>query len=424
MKTSFVTQPEVSLGRLMEGEISSRGVPNTLIVVSAFASLTTVIRFKNHFAAVKAASGDARVVFGVDLGGTSKEVLCEIAGWGIPVHVVKNRLVGFTFHPKIYVLKWTTYALLLVGSGNFTEGGLFKNYEAAAKTEFDLPDDQEKYQLALHELKRFIEPEGPTAALLTADYLSSLLALPEIPSEVEARFRRGDQSARKPQDNQPTKVFGIEKIQAPPKLPTELQKLLLAARKSQIETWTKEKRAIVKTAKTSKIKIVAPPPLAELDPTSFYMTLPAMKADSDNIPGEARIPLEARDMARSFWGWRENYVRSESPRAGASAKEPRIYWNWKPNWRTYSTKPGTFVFVNAVRMYFYENSSDYRFYAGDLIKLGAAAGDIVRLTRIDEPDVTYECVLAPKGTPEHAEWTQYLVLHVKSGNSERTFGYS
>jgi hypothetical protein len=191
--------------------------------------------------------------------------------------------------------------------------------------------------------------------------------------------------------------------------------------------WAKNKREVVKTAKAAKAKIISlppPPPLAELDPTSFYMTLPAMKADSDNIPGEARIPLEARDMARSFWGWRDNYVRTESPRAGAAAKEPRIYWNWKPNWRTSSTKPGTLVFVNAVRMYFYENSSDYRFYAGDLIKLGAAAGDIVRLTRVDEADVTFECTLAPKGSSEHANWTQYLVLHVKSGNSERTFGYS
>ena len=426
MKTTFITQPEISFGRLIESEISGRGPPDTMIIVSAFSSLTTVIRFKQHFASVRSNSGNARLILGVDLGGTSKEVLREVAGWGLPVHIVKNRVVGVTFHPKIYILAWSSYALVLVGSGNFTEGGLFRNYEAASKTVFDLPHDDAEFQEARQGLKRFIEPVGPTAMLLTVDYLASLLALPEIPSEAESRLRRGDQTAKKPQDNQPTNVFGIEKIQSPPKLPPELQELLLAARNNQVEAWKKASRAVSVKAKATKsppAKIPQPLPLAELDPTSFYMTLPAMKANSDNIPGEPRIPLEARDMARSFWGWPDNYVKSVSPRIGIAAKEPRIYWNWKPRWRTYSTRTGD-TFNSEVRMYFYENSSDFRFYAGDLIRLQAEAGDIVRLTRIDEPDTTFECALAPAGTAEFNEWQQYLVLRVKSGVSTRTFGYT
>jgi hypothetical protein len=57
MKTTFITQPEISFGHLIGSEISARVAPSTLIVVCAFASLMTVIRFKQHFASVKEADG-------------------------------------------------------------------------------------------------------------------------------------------------------------------------------------------------------------------------------------------------------------------------------------------------------------------------------------------------------------------------------
>jgi hypothetical protein len=432
LNIDFVAQPEKRIGDLIEASIVDRGTPAALTFVSAFASLPTVLRIKANVASVKDAGGNARIVLGVDLGGTSKEVLQEVASWAVPVTIVKNRRSGMTFHPKIYFLRWPQHAEIYVGSSNLTEGGFYKNFEASSRVIYDLPNDDALLAEALNDLKRFLAPAGPTAISLTPAYLAALLALQEIPSEAQARRIRGEAMAKRPSQNQPDNVFGSEPITAPPKLPPELQQLLLAARNSQKGEF---KKAILRAKQQAKkaaggLPIVAAPvpslpiPLAQLDPTYFYMTLPAMQGDNPKIPGEPRIPLEAIDMAEDFWGWPDNYETSVSPRMGAAAKEPRIYRNWRPNWRIYASNDPANIAKTPVRMYLYENSKDFRFYAGELIRLGAASGDIVRLERVDESDVVYECVLARQNTPEHAAWSPLLVSEVKSGNSTRRFGFA
>jgi hypothetical protein len=163
---------------------------------------------------------------------------------------------------------------------------------------------------------------------------------------------------------------------------------------------------------------------AQLDPSAFYMTLAATRgAGHPTIPGEQRIPLEAIEMAEDFWGWPDNYDRQVSPRKGALAKEERVYRNWRPAWRIWSTDDRAAIVTRVVRMYLYENSLDFRFYSGDLVRMGAKGGDIVRLSRIDERDAVFECVLARKDTPEYADWLPLLVNEVKAGNSRRRFGF-
>ena len=217
MKTTFLAQPDKRLGDLIEDFISKHGVPKRVIVVSAFAALTTVFRFKTHYAAVREAGGDARSVLGVDLGGTSKEVLTEVSGWQVPVIIVKNRFPGVTFHPKIYQLCWRKHAVMIVGSNNWTEGGMYRNSEAATLTEFRFPADQDAYDEACSSLERFLTPTGPTANLLTPDYLSKLLALEEIPSENAARKARGEQMPMRAKDDSAAGIFGKEKILAAPR---------------------------------------------------------------------------------------------------------------------------------------------------------------------------------------------------------------
>jgi hypothetical protein len=423
MDVEFLAQPDQRVGDLIDGVIIQHGVPREFVMVSAFASLPTVLRFKPKVAAVRAAGGDARMVLGVDLGGTSKEVLQEVAGWSIPITIVKNRMFGVTFHPKVYLLRWTGCAEIIVGSNNFTEGGFYRNYEVSSRIVFEFPGDTVAFAKGVSELERFLKPTGPTAFLLTPTYLASLLALPEIPSEAEARRTRGEGTA-KPALNRSPVVFGYEAVRPAPPLPTELQKLLLAARENQ--------QAIFKKA-ISRIKAKAkgavpgdeiipipqkPPPLAQIDPTAFYMTLAASKgATNPTIPGEQRIPLAAIEMAADFWGWDDNYDRDVSPKS-------RVYRNWRPMWRIWATDDPTNVITKEVRMYFYENSSDFRFYSGDLVRLNPSFGDIVRISRIDEQDLVYECVLARKDTPEYAEWLPLLVNEVKAGNSERRFGFA
>jgi hypothetical protein len=433
LEIRYITQPNERVGDLIDAGFIDMGVPAEFVLVSAFASLPTVLRMKSKVEAVRDAGGDARLVLGVDLGGTSKEVLQEVAGWSVPVTIVKNRFPGITFHPKLYLLRWITRAEIFVGSNNLTEGGFYRNSEASSRTTYVLPHDAASLTEGVLQLDRFLKPSGPTASALTPAYLATLLALPEIPSEAQARRNRAEGAVNRPDGNQSAGVFGSEFVAPPPKLPPELQKLLLAARNHQQSEFkkaiAKAKQHATKAAAGLPVVPVAapvqPPPLAQLDPTYYFMSLPAMQGDDNpNIPGEPRIPLEAIEMAEDFWGWPDNYEISISPRKGADAKEPRIYRNWKPMWRIYASDNHGAVAVTPVRMYFYENSKDFRFYAGELIRLQAASGDIVRLQRVDEPDATYECVLARSGSPEHAAWTELMVNQVQSGNSQRRFGFT
>jgi len=123
MDVEFLTQPDTRIGDLIDLGIAQYGPPLELVMVSAFASLRTVLRFKPKVVEIKLAGGEVRLVLGVDLGGTSKEVLQEAASWEVPVTIVKNRMFGITFHPKLYLLRWPNRAEIIVGSSNFTDGG-------------------------------------------------------------------------------------------------------------------------------------------------------------------------------------------------------------------------------------------------------------------------------------------------------------
>jgi hypothetical protein len=427
VKTEFFTQPETRLGDLIEEQLDRMGAPVEFIIVSAFASLPTVLRFKPRITEIVASGADVRMTLGVDLGGTSKEVLQQVFTWPVPVMIVKNRQPGTIFHPKIYVMRWRHSAVVIVGSSNLTDGGLYRNYEASTITTFNLPDDETAFRDAIRDLGKFLTPAGPTAALLTQDYLDWLVSLPEIPSEAQARRARGEAIPKRPPSPN-ERHFGFERVNPAPRLPTELQQLLLLARQQREAMHARAVRHARKAARVAGSTFLTPakPSLpTQLDPEAFYMTLPATKgATNPTIPGEPRIPLAARDMAEDFWGWPDNYEREESPRLGPQAKEVRVYHNWRPRWRVWSTDDPTNIHTLAVRMYFYENSSDFRFYAGPLGALHAEADDIVRIRRIDVDDAVYECVLARKGTPEHAQWEPLLVNSVRSRNSTRRFGFT
>jgi hypothetical protein len=151
-------------------------------------------------------------------------------------------------------------------------------------------------------------------------------------------------------------------------------------------------------------------------PAAFYMTLPTLQGN--NIPGEGRIPLEAIELAKEFWGWPDEYSKEVSPRAG----NDRVYWNWRPIWRIWSVEALGNVTTQEVRMYMYENSSDFRFYVRPLVNAGGDLGDVVRIRRIAQPDAEFECVLARQGTPEYEEWITSCTQAVR--NSTRRFGYA
>jgi HKD family nuclease len=416
MKIEYVTQPDDQLGKILSELLDTR--PKRVIFVSAFVALQTIMRLKNRIAYLRDQGVDVRFVFGIDLGGTSQEVLKEILSWHINISIVKHRIPRHIFHPKLYFFEWETKAEIILGSNNLTEGGFFRNYEGFSRITYQLPDDLSEFQKACADLERFINPTGPIVYALTEDFLRKLIARNEVPTEAEAQEARAISSRQRRKAHisaEKEPIFGVEEIAPPPPLSAELLERLIV----NVRNRRRERKSAIKRKKKSR-RIIEPPILDKnrdaLFPAAFYMTLPTLQGI--NIPGEARIPLEAIEIAKEFWGWPDEYKEDISPRSG----KERIYWNWRPTWRVYSIENPRNVAIQQVRMYMYTNSSDFRFYARPLLNAGANLGDIVRIKRIAEPEAEYECILARRGTPEYKDWLKYCTQAVR--NSSRRFGYA
>lgn len=441
MQVNFIAQPDIQLGTLITSALSTNPGPRNVVLVSAFTSLQAVLRLKSILSTLHTNGSAIRLVVGVDMGGTSKDVLKELESWPLEVFVFKNKRVGVTFHPKLYVIETAQSAEIFLGSNNLTDGGLYGNYEGAVQVSYQLPSEEAEFRKAMAQLRKFINPTAPVGRRLDKEYLELLLLRRDIPDEAEARRQRAEARRRNESTEPVADIFGYESTARPPRLPIELQQVVLAAVRDQLDALNQasrqtkvRKQAIRKQAIAGSDTSQAAPatesaidirnfkPLAQLLPESFFLELTATSSSSSTIPGEQRVPLEAINAAQEFWGWPDRYTESRNPRKGSSpAGEDRVYLNWKPKWRLRKLGSQTEDIIKDIRMYFYQNSSDYRFYSSDLVRW-ATAGDMIRLTRCEGLDYEYECVLAVKGTPEHAEWRSFCTQG--SPRSPRVFAFA
>jgi hypothetical protein len=406
METKFFTQPEFKLGKAISDALEKKPFPVRVFFVSAFVSYQTLLRVKDTILFLRKNDTEINFTLGIDLGGTSIEVLNELCNWDVNTIIVKNSIPGHTFHPKIFIIEWKERAVVYVGSNNLTEGGFFRNYECYTRTLYNLNIERDEYLKTLERLSRFVKPSGPTSLKLNKKLVIQLIKRNEIPSENKSLTRKEAKIIRKSDVSESLpSLFGTEDFERPPPLPAHILKSLV----SLVSRKSREKRK-------KGVKLEEPKEVATIFPVSFFMTLP--KLQSPKIPGEARIPLEALEVAEDFWGWPKEYERSKSPRKGKN----RVYWNWKPNWLFWSVENPENKTPQAVRMYIYENSSDFRFYMRKLVDSGADSGDIIRITRIAQKDVEFECVLAKKGTAEFERWLKFCTQAVR--NSKRRYGYA
>jgi len=450
MDIRFIAQPQenAQLGALLTDSLSNSAGIKTVTIVSAFASMATVIRIKGPLLNLhESEKTKVRLVIGVDMGGTSKEVLTELASWPFEVFIFKNKKSGVTFHPKIYVVERKSSAEIYIGSNNLTEGGFFKNYEGSALVKYLLPKDKNEYGVAKEELKKFLDPKPPVAKLLDSDYLKKLLDRNDIPSDAETRLRaktaRVGSSVAGSDD-----TFGFESTPGAKALPVEYQAIVLAANDNQLKEIKKANKSKSKPKKATEngsakaivkhVSLLDVEPMASMPAAAFYMELNATKGaqatagGKRNIPGEQRIPLPAIWSAQDFWGWKANYTKDVNPRKGkaapaksavVSASEDRVYYNWYATWALSQVgDPKRSVPKKTVRMYFYENSSDFRFTCGEIAKWGEP-GDILKIERSNDGATDYKCQLAKQGTLEHTNWSAFCT--VPSGShSKRGFGFS
>ena len=84
---------------------------------------------------LRARGGTARLLFGVDLKGTSRQGVALAQKHFSDLYVVHDP--SRTFHPKIYLALGARVGYALIGSNNLTAGGLWHNYESAMLATFN-----------------------------------------------------------------------------------------------------------------------------------------------------------------------------------------------------------------------------------------------------------------------------------------------
>ncbi|NIQ16951.1 MAG: hypothetical protein GTO02_21960, partial [Candidatus Dadabacteria bacterium] len=217
MNVDYIAQPETQLGSVLTELLDMEPPASRIVFVSAFVSLQTIMRIKHQVSELNNNGVDIRFVLGIDLGGTSQEVLNEILEWNIDARIVKHRRPGHTFHPKLYLFEWDDHALIIIGSNNITEGGFFGNYEGAARITYEFPRDTNAFTDACEELGRFLEPDGTVSYQLTKELLTQLSERGDVPTESEARQRRNFPIKSKGTTARSSEsLFGVEDIAPPP----------------------------------------------------------------------------------------------------------------------------------------------------------------------------------------------------------------
>lgn len=225
MRVRLLSQPDDELvGVRIAGLLRS---PDTkrFWVASAWVRQPALRRLESELGAFTARvrRRESRGLFGVDLGGTTREGLETAARLFGSVRVFHSSGAPLrTFHPKLYLLEQSSTAAVVIGSSNLTTGGLWGNFEVGTLIELDHGDPTDV--AFLREVRTWYDrwwqdPNGarPVNAATIADLEAD--AAIRLPSERDVRKVFGDSESRKRTANKPAfpdAVRGLKRIPKPP----------------------------------------------------------------------------------------------------------------------------------------------------------------------------------------------------------------
>src|SRR5260221_9227589 len=98
MRTRILAQPAVQLGQEIDVLLGERARYTRIAFVSAFVAMRTILRLRDRLLEKFQAGCQLRLTVGIDLGGTSREVLEELLRWNCEILVFHNPIVRATFH--------------------------------------------------------------------------------------------------------------------------------------------------------------------------------------------------------------------------------------------------------------------------------------------------------------------------------------
>ena len=440
----FISQP-FSAHRLGDYILKNLGDPRWTTFRAAVAfvkrSGTQYIRQPlAQFSATKA----VKVSVGIDLGGTSVEGLEDLLAATPNGEVwVYHNANNSTFHPKIYLFRSQTEGELLVGSGNLTTGGLFKNYEGSLALSLNLNSHADSELLASVEtvLDSWSQQFPGLCYRLTPEFLEQLRDQGFVRSEAEmaasviklqAPLNVAPGNPNAPAAQGAPAAHGGQAGPAPLFIsqPVPPAPVLIAAEEAAAPEGAPAANVGPQVAPeeppqggSSSIPVPAPMPSAGAGVSSFVMTLQTTDVGTgQTTPGTAArspevfIPLVALDTDQAFW----NFPQSFTADAVWNAANPQYRRNGlgKLDWHNVPIRIGV---VHMVSMFFNPRKKDFRL-RHEAIRSAGNVGDILWVQKVNPVNgFEYDVQVAPQGTPLFNQLNSYCNTQVV--NSQKRFGY-
>jgi HKD family nuclease len=359
----------------------------------------------------------ARLVVGIDHYGSSQEGLeglLQAIGEQGEIWINHSREMYITFHPKVYLFEGNKTALLIIGSGNLTEGGLYTNDEASSLNWLDFEKDSDK--AILDELRADFDAwcnEGSAnARKLDQKFLAQLVEegyiLTETTIQPEGQIEATIENERT------VPVSNKEGTEKPGKT-SLFGKTAIKRSAPKYKKSIRPKPSRPKSIKPTQVSVAVTgdEPTESDGAIGFVMIL--LRTDvgtGQTTPGTSRrspeifVPLVARNYFPEFWGWPNEFIE-DSERPG---KFDRLNVKTRIGGET----------VN-VNMMTWPVKRDFRLRS-EALRSAGNIGDILRIEKTSEgQDFSYYVEIIPQGTSAYQD---YLMLCInKTPNSTRVWGY-
>ncbi len=230
-----------SVGERLLAELAS-GRWNDFRCCVAFAKLSGVKYLDGPLRVFTGASGRAVISLGVDQNGTSFEAAAQLAGAvSADGRLVITKDIGnppVTYHPKVYIFRdldangGLNAGLLILGSNNITEGGLFTNHELSTAWIPDLTDatDTAVFAAALTVIAAWQDASSGLVIDGDATTLKALHVAGMLPTEAAISAARAAARSTSTSSTRAPAPKGLAKVSRPakPKHPTALGAPLVA----------------------------------------------------------------------------------------------------------------------------------------------------------------------------------------------------
>ncbi|MBW2367917.1 MAG: phospholipase D family protein [Deltaproteobacteria bacterium] len=401
-----------SIGDFIQEALNGKyGKFDTFQAFVAFAKRSGVQHIEDELKTFIGNGNIARIVVGVDLGGTTVEgleALLDALGETGKLLVNHDESTFTTFHPKIYFFEGTDKSILIVGSGNLTQGGLYSNDEGFAIMEFDPsnPDDLMTINQYKKDFGKWCNEDSETVRLVDKNFIEALKEAGYVPSEAFVTVEAADGGGADAAAEEATEE-GSENEEP------EKKELLFGRMKGRRRPPRKKvKKVKVKIKPQTKPVGTVPETLPEPS-IGFVMTL--MKTDvgtGQTTPGKARrspeifIPLIARNADPDFWGWNSEFT--EDPER--EGKFDRMGVRMRIG--------GEVINVN---MMTWPVKRDFRLRS-EALRSAGEIGDLIKIEKIEgAATFDYYVEIIPQGSSDYDTYLDACVN--KTPNSQRVWGY-